>query len=1086
MVKGQHGRKRSRVWPGATGALVAACLVAGAVAEASPLGSSSAAGQDAGSTNRLQAEFASAAQEFHVPEQVLLGLSYEQSLWDSHEGASSTTGNYNVMGLTKVDKSDLATPTGNKGGYEGTSETDAAGDGKKRPVRRFTLPASTAVDTTSPALHTLDAAAKLIGHSTGDLKTSAAESIRGGAALLAEYEKQLNGRSLPTDPSAWFSAVAEFSHASSTAAAKQYATRVYQVIRTGMSRSTADGQVVTLTADPSVSTSGTVTDAGITDASITGSGSGASNSNSNSAGTGTVTQAAYTTSASYTTECPSTLSCTYTPAAYQLDSTTDQTDYGNYALANRPSDVRIDSIVVHDTESTKAAAISGFQSASSYVSAHYVIGQDGSVTQMVPTSDMAWHSANKTYNTHSIGIEHEGWALTTNGNWYTPSEYQSSAALVNYLANRFGVPLDRQHIIGHDEVPGINDAGVLAQHWDPGTYWDWGYYFTLLGAPLSGNDQAVVGGTVTIAPPYSTSYEPSVYGCSANPCPGHPSNFVYLYKGPGTSYGLITDPLFTSNSRTTGSLNAADWTDKAVYGQTFVVAAISGSWTAVWYDGQQAWFYNPGGSMAYANTYSTAKLVTPAGTSAIHAWGVAFPESSAYPSSGFQPTQLSYTLQPGQSYLANDLITGDYYDSNTYYSGYSSCTAAGGCKDYTGTLQYYPIRYNHRIVFVKSTDVKLVDPVTPPTSTFVPVTPQRLLDTRSGTGAPQAKVAAGGSVALQITGNGPVPSGNVSAVVLNVTAVNPSAAGWVAVYPDGTSLPGVSNLNFTAGVTISNLVTVKVGSDGKVRLYNKSGSVDLLADVAGYYTTDGSGSHFVGYGPQRLLDTRSGTGAPQAKVAAGGSVALQITGNGSIPSANVSSVVLNVTAVKPSAGGWVAVYPDGASLPTVSNLNFTTGETIANLVTVKVGSDGKVRLYNKSGSVDLLADVAGYYTSDSGAVFHPATPVRVMDTRNGTGVRSGAVSAGGTVTLTVGASNGVPLNAKAVVLNVTAIAPTAGGYVNVYPYGSSRPAVSNINFSAGQTIPNLVVVPVVGGKVVFYNAAGSVNLAADLTGYFTG
>jgi hypothetical protein len=175
----------------------------------------------------------------------------------------------------------------------------------------------------------------------------------------------------------------------------------------------------------------------------------------------------------------------------------------------------------------------------------------------------------------------------------------------------------------------------------------------------------------------------------------------------------------------------------------------------------------------------------------------------------------------------------------------------------------------------------------------------------------------------------------------------------------------------------------------------------------------------------------------------------------------------------------------GASLPGVSNLNFTAGETIANLVTVKVGSDGKVRLYNRNGSVDLLADVAGYYTSDSGAVFHPATPVRVMDTRNGTGVRSGVVPGGGTVTLTVGASNGVPLNAKAVVLNVTAIAPTAGGYVNVYPYGSSRPAVSNINFSAGQTIPNLVVVPVVSGKVVFYNAAGSVNLAADLTGYLT-
>jgi hypothetical protein len=198
----------------------------------------------------------------------------------------------------------------------------------------------------------------------------------------------------------------------------------------------------------------------------------------------------------------------------------------------------------------------------------------------------------------------------------------------------------------------------------------------------------------------------------------------------------------------------------------------------------------------------------------------------------------------------------------------------------------------------------------------------------------------------------------------------------------------------------------------------------------------------------------------------------------------VTAVVMNVTAVQPTVGGYVTVYPDGQSLPTASNLNFSAGQVIADEVVVPV-VNGKVDLYNSSGQVDLLADVSGYFSA-TGALFSPAGPIRLMDTRSGLGGTTGAVGPGGTVTLQVTGANGVPATGvTAVVLNVTAVSPTAASFLTVYPHGQSLPVVSNLNFGAGQTIANQVVVPVVDGKVVFYNSAGSVQVVADLNGYFS-
>src|SRR4051812_11546721 len=153
-------------------------------------------------------------------------------------------------------------------------------------------------------------------------------------------------------------------------------------------------------------------------------------------------------------ECPSGLHCNFAPAAYAQNSA-DPGDYGNYDLANRPADgLAVRFVVIHDTEVGYDDTIALFQNPFAYVSSHYVLrSADGQVTQMVPTKDVAWHAGNWWVNSHAVGIENEGFALQGN-QWYTQQLYRSLARLTRYVADRYGVPLDREHLIGHDQVPG--------------------------------------------------------------------------------------------------------------------------------------------------------------------------------------------------------------------------------------------------------------------------------------------------------------------------------------------------------------------------------------------------------------------------------------------------------------------------------------------------------------------------------------------------------------------------------------------------------------------------------------------------------
>ena len=368
--------------------------------------------------------------------------------------------------------------------------------------------------------------------------------------------------------------------------------------------------------------------------------------------------------------------------------------------------------------------------------------------------------------------------------------------------------------------------------------------------------------------------------------------------------------------------------------------------------------------------------------------------------------------------------------------------------------------------------------------TFVPLSPSRILDTRSNQGA-TGPVHHGQPILLQVTGKGGVPASGVASVVLNVTVTAPTGSGFITVYPTGKPRPNASSLNFATGQTVANLVTVPVGPNGQVWLYNgaANANVQLLADVAGYYlagTATAAGS-FKAVTPVRLLDTRP-TG-----VGAGSSVNVSLAGQ--TGNDVVDAAVLNITSVLPKSTGYITAWEAGTGRPTASNINMVPGSTVPNQATVPTSAAEAVSLYNGSSSrTNMLADLAGYYlgggTPTVTGAFQALTPTRILDTRRSLGgaTRLGANTA---ISLLVAGKGGVPTTAKAVVMNVTVVTPSSAGYVSAFPSDQSAPTASNINFVAGQTVANQVIVPIgADGRVTLYQVGkGSADLLADVAGY---
>ena len=512
---------------------------------------------------------------------------------------------------------------------------------------------------------TLARASALTGLSRTSLRTDEEANVEGAAALLAATARDLGHGDLPSDLPSWAPALARV--AGGGAAGDRIADDVLRTLGTGAARTTSDGQRVSLPAHPGVAPAA-----------------------KHAAGEGT--------------ECPADLDCEWVAAAYAQNSDSKR-DYGDYDYADRPRDLRIRYIVIHDTEESYDGTVATFTNPRSYVTAHYVVRSgDGHVAQMVRTKDVAWHAGSWYTNMHSIGIEHEGFA-ELGGTWYTEPMYRSSAELVRYLAQRFDIPLDRQHVIGHEDVQALTANRVAGMHWDPGPYWDWAHYMDLLGAPLrlEGGPRAEL---VTIAPDFTANRQSFASCGSSGTLAPQPSNDVALRTAPSTDAPLISDPSLQP-SGTPGTTRICDWGDKAVTGQQFAVAGRSGDWTAIWFDGRKAWFLDPADHRAALP--GRGRLVSPRpGLDSVPVYGKAYPEASAYPSD--IPVQdlspLQYRLAAGQSYVLGDVLQPDYYYAKTIDSSIPL--------DHTvvrGQETYLQIQLGHRLGYVKASDV-VVRPAT--------------------------------------------------------------------------------------------------------------------------------------------------------------------------------------------------------------------------------------------------------------------------------------------------------------------------------------------------------------------------------------
>ncbi len=222
-----------------------------------------------------------------------------------------------------------------------------------------------------------------------------------------------------TAVSQWFAAVRQYSGSASPADSSTFARRVFAVIKSGQSRVTNDGQRVTLT------------------------------------GVRGLRIPAQVAPQTAPVDCPSTLDCEWVPAPYNWYGRPDPGAYGNHDLGEPARRTRTSTTSSSTTPRRSYDEALDLVKDPTYLAWNYTIrSSDGHVAQHLDANDVGWHAGNWYVNMHSIGIEHEGFAAD-GATWFTESMYESSAALVKYLADEYDVPLDRAHIIGHDQVPGI-------------------------------------------------------------------------------------------------------------------------------------------------------------------------------------------------------------------------------------------------------------------------------------------------------------------------------------------------------------------------------------------------------------------------------------------------------------------------------------------------------------------------------------------------------------------------------------------------------------------------------------------------------
>lgn len=373
-----------------------------------------------------------------------------------------------------------------------------------------------------------------------------------------------------------------------------------------------------------------------------------------------------------------------------------------------------------------------------------------------------------------------------------------------------------------------------------------------------------------------------------------------------------------------------------------------------------------------------------------------------------------------------------------------------------------------------------------PSAGYVALPPQLILDTQTGLGAPIHPLAAHTTVTVPV----PVPVSGATGFEITFTALHPTATGYLTAWPAGTSRPSALAVKFNAGETITGDAFVQ-GNDSVISVYNGSaGTVDVKAVLTGYstYSTWGRGAA-VPVTPSRILDTRSGLGAPAVAIAAGATLTVQVTGHGGIPTSLpgcpcVSAAALTVTALAPAAAGYLLV--GNGSTVSAAAVQLTVGRDRSNLVWAALSNTGTVAIRNVSSApVHVVADTDGYNVdagaANGGGQLVAGTSVRLLDTRTGVGGPAAPLPAHGTRIL-----SGLDPD-WAYLLNVTLIGPVAPGTVEVYTRGTT-PVGAAVVMTTGHSSTNLVLVrPNRRGQIAITStSAGAVQVVVDEEGAATG
>ena len=441
---------------------------------------------------------------------------------------------------------------------------------------------------------------------------------------------------------------------------------------------------------------------------------------------------------------------------------------------------------------------------------------------------------------------------------------------------------------------------------------------------------------------------------------------------------------------------------------------------------------------------------------------------------------------PVTDYLIN-VSNGTQIDTHSTNTSYNVSSLTNGTA-YTFTVQ--AINANGT-----SQDSSTSNSVIPhvPYNEFNPMTPTRIVDTRANSGYYGQNSTLGANSTLSVNmSNFNVPS-TATSVVLNVTVTNTTQWSFMSVYPDSTTVPNTSNLNWLAGQTKANMVQVSLPINDTVDFYNAFGNADLVVDLLGYYEPSFSyGGMYNPITPTRICDTRvsSNQCSNKAFSPSNESDTIQITNNANIDS-NAEAVVLNITATDTSSWGYMTVSANGST--STSSVNFNgANDTQSNRIIVPLSSTGTITVVNNNGSADLVIDVEGYFTSNivtaTGFGLTDVNGIRIADTRANSNqpFANSTLQANSSITIPITGLNSIPTDATAAVINVTVTNTMGWGYVSVTPNGTGT--TSDVNFTGkGQTVANLDVATLSStGTITITNGSSTpVDVIVDLFGYYS-